>query len=216
MRVTIETTIGDERTIAEFWSMYQTAFAPLARVAATKQTMTEVEFRSLMAEETVLKFVGWDRNGDPAAMLILATDLRHVSWISQEFYESRYPEQAARKAIFYVVAALVRPTARGSLWFRAVLLESIKYAASRRGVGCIDCCQHNVENVQIPRIVDRLSASVAEVEPQEIDTQSYYAYVYHGLKEHLARPAIIDITDDAVRRAEASARSAAHRGVPTS
>jgi hypothetical protein len=172
--------------------------------------------RSRRGLQTVLKFVGWDRNGDPAAMLILATDLRHVSWISQEFYESRYPEQAARKAIFYVVAALVRPTARGSLWFRAVLLESIKYAASRRGVGCIDCCQHNVENVQIPRIVDRLSASVAEVEPQEIDTQSYFAYVYHGLKEHLARPAVIDITDDAVRRAEASARSASHRGVPTS
>jgi hypothetical protein len=214
MRVTIETTIGEEATIAEFWSMYQTAFAPLATVAATKQTLSEPEFRALMAEETVLKFVGWDRNGDAAAMLILATDLAHVSWISRDFYEARYPEQAARKAIYYVVAALVRPTARGSLWFRAVLLESIKYAASNRGVGCIDCCHHNVANVQIPRIVDALSASVAEVEPQEIDRQTYFAYVYHGLKAELAEPATIDLTTSAGDGAELGARRAsegAHR-----
>jgi hypothetical protein len=206
MRVTIETCVADEATVAEFWAMYDTAFAPLETLAAARQTLSEAEFRALMAEESVLKFVGWDRHGQPNAILILATDLTHVSWISAGFYEARFPEQAARGAIYYVVAALVRPTARGSLWFRAVLLESIKFAARNHGVGCIDCCHHNVDNVQIPRIVDSLSAQVAEVEPQRVDTQSYYAYVYSGLKAD-GPPASIDLRDSVVA-------STADRAVP--
>lgn len=196
MRVTIESRVDAESTITMFWDMYRTAFEPLATLAATKQIMSAHEFRALMAEPSVLKFVGWDRNGDPAAMLILATDLRFVPWINPEFYEARYPEHAARSAIFYTLAALVRPNARGSLWFRAVLLEAIKYIAARRAVACIDCCQYNVVDVQIPRLVTRLSESVAEVESGHVDTQNYFTYVYAGLKGHVAPPAQIDLTGD--------------------
>ncbi len=209
MRVTIESQLSDEATIAEFWDMYQESFAPLATLAATKQSMSADEFRALMVDETVLKFVGWDRNGDPAAMMLVATDLGAVSWINREYFETRWPEHAARGAIYYTMAALVRPTARGSLWFRAVLLELIKFSAVNRGVTALDCCRHNVENVQIPRIARVLSASVAELDYHELDTQAYFAYEFQGLKEHLTRPravdlrAEIDLTDHAAGHAVA-------------
>jgi hypothetical protein len=195
MRVTIESVVSDDATIAEFWGMYQTAFAPLATMAATKQTMTEAEFRGLMAEESVLKFVGWDRNGDPAAMMVLATDLAHVSWINPEFFAARFPEQAARGAIYYTMAALVRPTARGSLWYRAVLHEVVKFSARNLAVTCLDCCYHNVVNVQIPRIAQVLSASVAEVESHELDTQTFFAVEFHSVKDHLPPQRAIDLTN---------------------
>jgi hypothetical protein len=219
MRVTIESELSDEATIAEFWDMYQESFAPLATLAATKQTMSEDEFRALMVDETVLKFVGWDRNGDPAAVMIVATDLSAVSWINREYFETRWPEHAERGAIYYTMAALVRPTARGSLWFRAVLLELIKFSAVNRGVTALDCCRHNVENVQIPRIAKVLSASVADLEYHELDTQTYFAYEFHGLKEHLTRPRAIDLrpaidlTDHATDQAAAEAAPTVPNGV---
>ncbi|MFP3905724.1 MAG: hypothetical protein ACLFWR_01725 [Acidimicrobiales bacterium] len=197
MSVTIETTVDDPVVVEQFLDLYRSAFAPLDSLAAARQSLTDDEFRDEMREESVLKFVGWDRQGTPVAMCMLATDLSKLPWISPAFWQQRYPEQFARNAIFYVGAVLVSPSVKGSLWFRRLLLATVRHAASHHGVGALDVCRYNAEEINLPRIVAEVSAAVAEVEFEHVDTQSYYAYVYDGLKTKTktSAPAEIDLRD---------------------
>ena len=91
MRVTIETVI-DESTTEQFLQLYRAAFDPLEGLAAGRQALTDDEFREEMRLETVLKFIGWDRRERPVAMVVIATDLETVPWVSPGFWRERYPE----------------------------------------------------------------------------------------------------------------------------
>ncbi len=182
MRVTIERVIDDPVVVEEFLELYRSAFSPLDTLAAGRQALTDDEFRAELVEESVLKFVGRNDDDRPVAMAIMATDLATLPWISPAFWQARYPEQFARNAIFYVGALLVAPEAQGSMWFHRLLRETIIYAAERRGVGAIDVCRYNAQSVDIPRAVAKVSRSLTDVAIEEVDTQTYWAFVYDGLK----------------------------------
>lgn len=182
MRVTIERVVDDPAVVEEFLELYRSAFSPLDTLAAGRQALTDDEFRAELVEESVLKFVGRDSHDRPVAMAIMATDLSTLPWISPAFWQERYPEQFARNAIFYVGALLVAPEAQGSMWFHRLLRETIIYAAERRGVGAIDVCRYNAQTVDIPRAVAKVSRSLTEVAIEEVDVQTYWAFVYDGLK----------------------------------
>lgn len=206
MKVTIEKVVDDPVVVEEFLEMYRSAFAPLDTVAAGRQALTDDEFRADMGDESVLKFVGRARDGRPVAMCLLATDLTKLPWLSPAFWQQRYPEQYARNAIFYVGAILVSPEAQGGLWFHRLLTETIGHAASHRGVGALDVCRYNVEHLDLPGIVAKVSDSMAEVECEQVDTQTYHAYVYSGLKPKAARrraAAEIDLREPSTERAAA-------------
>lgn len=195
MRVTIETVI-DETTTEQFLELYRAAFDPLETLAAGRQALTDDEFRHEMCDETVLKFVGWDRRERPVAMAVISTDLDSVPWISPAFWRERYPEHAARGAIFYFGALLVSPTVRGGPWAHRMLTETVKFTGRNRAVAAFDCCQHNVESVELPRLIAEVSHRLAITETQQVDAQVYFAYVLHGLKDApagLEAPVEIDL-----------------------
>jgi hypothetical protein len=205
MKVTIEKVLDDPVVVEEFLELYRSAFDPLDTVAAGRQALTDDEFRADMGDESVLKFVGRDRDGRPVALCLLATDVSKLPWLSPAFWQQRYPEQFARNAIFYVGAILVSPRVRGGLWFHRLLTETIGHAASHRGVGALDVCRYNAEHLDLPGIVAKVSASMADVECEQVDVQTYHAYVYSGLKPKAARRRLaeIDLREPAVERADA-------------
>lgn len=185
MRVTIETTVDDIGTIEGFLDLYRDAFAPLAVQAAGRQSLTDDEFRAEMAEESVLKFVGWDRHDTPVALALVATDLSHVPWISPAFWIDRYPDHAARGAIWYYGALLVDPTAKGGFWTRRLMVEMARHTAIHRAVAAFDCCRFNVEDVKVPQMVAEISNRLAHSSGGLVDTQSYYAFVFDGLRDEI-------------------------------
>ncbi|MBK5224433.1 MAG: hypothetical protein JJE52_16480 [Acidimicrobiia bacterium] len=182
MRVTIETVI-DAPTTDQFLELYRAAFDPLDGLAAGRQALSDEEFREEMELESVLKFIGWDRRERPAAMVVIATDLDVVPWISPEFWRRRFPEHAERNAIFYFGALLVSPTVRGGPWAHRMLSETVKYTARNRAVAAFDCCRHNVESVELPRMVADVAHALSYADTELVDTQSYYAYNLHGLRD---------------------------------
>ena len=196
MRVTIETVI-DEATTEQFLALYRAAFDPLETVAAGRQSLTDDEFREEMRDESVLKFVGWDRRERPVAMAVIATDLDSVPWISPAFWKERYPEHASRGAIFYFGALLVSPTVRGGPWAHRMLTETVRFTGRNRAVAAFDCCQHNVDTVELPRLIAEVSHKLAYTDTHQVDAQVYYAYVLHGLRDEAAPgpPAEIDLRD---------------------
>jgi hypothetical protein len=184
VRVTIETIVDDD-TAVRFLDLYRHSFAPLEGLAAARQSLTDDEFLAEMRDETVLKFIGWDRRERPAAMVVINTDLDTVPWVSPEFWRRRYPEQAARGAIFYFGALLVSPDVRGGPWAHRMLAETVRYTARHHAVAAFDCCQHNVDEVQLPRMIAEVANALSFVETERVDTQAYYAYVTHGLRDEI-------------------------------
>jgi hypothetical protein len=191
VRVTIENVVDDDTT-ERFLALYRAAFDPLEGVAAARQSLTDDEFRAEMRHESVLKFIGWDRRERPVAMVVINTDLDTVPWVSPEFWRRRYPEQAARGAIFYFGALLVSPDVRGGPWAHRMLAETVRYTARHHAVAAFDCCQHNVDEVQLPRMIAEVANALSFVETERVDTQAYYAYVTHGLRDE------IDLRDESV------------------
>lgn len=112
MRITVEQQLHPD-TIKALYEVYAQVFGPLRTRAAARQLLTEDEFIAEMCDERIDKYVVWRDDGRPAALTTLATDLNAVPWISQDFYTTRFPDHAARKAIFYLGYTLVHPDLDG-------------------------------------------------------------------------------------------------------
>src|SRR3712207_1893444 len=94
---------------AEFLEVYRAAFAPLEKLAAARQSLTNDEFLEEMVDPSVVKFVARDAEGNAVGLAFMATDLTKVPWISVPFFEAQFPDHMARQAVFYFGAMLVRP-----------------------------------------------------------------------------------------------------------
>jgi hypothetical protein len=147
-------------------------------------------------------------------MVVINTDLDTVPWASPAFWRRRYPEQAARGAIFYFGALLVSSEVRGGPWAHRMLSETVRYTARNHAVAAFDCCQHNVDEVQLPRMIAEVARSLSFVDTEQVDAQVYYAYVTHGLREDIDLRDDIDVRDEvAVTATEVHAAAA---DLPTS
>lgn len=163
-----------------FLDVYRAAFAPMATRAAARQSLTDDEFRAEMRDPRVTKLVAVDGTGEPGSLVLVATDLAAVPWISQAYYAARFPEHHARGAVFYVNAVVVRPDRQGGPWARAVLEELYRFVAEHRAVMAFDCCAYNVDVVRLVDATARVAAEVAHVETVELDQQRYYAFDMSG------------------------------------
>ena len=162
----------DEDIAVRFWSLYDAAFAPLRTASPCRQALTEAEFLEEMEDERITKLVVWD--GDEAvAMALLATDLAAIPWISQDYFAARYPEQYARRAIFYLGAILTAPHRREAGNAQLLGDAMVRYVAERDGVFAFDCASLNH-----PYMYDfgrHSCEGVIDYLPEELDTQHYYA-----------------------------------------
>ncbi|HYE76418.1 MAG TPA: hypothetical protein VEI97_00400 [bacterium] len=165
-----------------FLALYRAAFAPLEAMAPARQAMTEEEFLHAMDDPSVVKFVGWDWEGQACAMAVMATDLSVVPWISPPYFEARFPEHYQRGAIYYFYALLVRPENQGGPWARLLLEELTRMVGSDRAVAAFDCCSYTVDVTKLPEMIARVADRHSYLHPIELDRQHYFAYVLQGLR----------------------------------
>jgi hypothetical protein len=182
MRVTTERAI-DEASTELFLNLYRSAFAPLETLAAGRQSLTDDEFREEMAEDSVLKFVGWNRHDEPVALAVVATDLSVVPWISPAFWAERYPDHAERDAIWYFGALLVSPTVKGGPWMRRLTIAAMTECARNRVVAAFDCCRYNDTEVKLPQLLADVGHSFVNLRTELVDLQVYYGYEFDGFLE---------------------------------
>ncbi|HEV2890364.1 MAG TPA: hypothetical protein VGX28_08300 [Frankiaceae bacterium] len=179
VRVQRMTLVPDE-LVEPFLEVYRAAFAPLATRAAARQFLTDDEFRDEMRDARVTKLVAFDEAGEAGSMAIVATDLSLVPWISVPYYESRYPEQYRRGAVYYVNAAVVRPDRQGGPWTKVVLEDLYRFVAENRAVMAFDACGFNVDVIKLVEATARAAHRLAHVEAAELDQQRYYAFDMAG------------------------------------
>lgn len=189
--ITIETRL-DGDTTEMFRQVYRAGFDPLAPMAAGRQALTDEEFRAEMVNPAVLKFLGRDADSRAVALLTVSTDLHQMAWLSPAFYEQRFPDHAARQAIFYVGSLVVHPEASGGSWMRKLTAAMSRYANERSGIVAFDCCQHNIDS-GFPRHLEWIAQRVGSAELQVVDTQQYYAYIFPGPEPTSPEPTALDL-----------------------
>lgn len=177
MKVTIEQTMGAD-AIATLYQVYAQAFDPIRSQAAARHLLTADEFTGEMLDERIDKYVVWDDDGRPVALTTLATDLAAVPWISADYYAAAYPEQTARKAVFYIGYTLIHPDSAKGIAGR-IIAGIVRRMHDNAAVCGFDVSGHNDDVHQIGATMARLSRSLpVRVEP--VDVQTYYVANFAG------------------------------------
>ena len=181
MNVVAERVLSAE-DVAAFYPTYVLSWQPLLTLAAARHVLTEEEFRKEMADPRIEKLVVRDDQGAAVALSTLTTDLTAVEWINPSYYRSRYPDEVARGAVFYLGYLLVDPARRRSNALMLMAAEISRRAAEERGLVAFDLCGYNNEHG-----LGRFSRwLLAPGRIEQLDTQSYYVADY---REGVVAPA---------------------------
>lgn len=182
VRVTVETEVGADDA-ERFYALYQAAFGPLRFLGAARQVLHRDEFFHEMQDARVAKYVAWSAEGRPIGLTAVSADLTTVPWISPEFFAAKFPDHAARNAIYYVHFMLAHPDQRRSGSFDAMFAAVTDLFLAERAVTLYDICAYNnvahnfAENLRL-----RLEA-IGSVVVEAADTQTYYSAVFGGPRE---------------------------------
>lgn len=155
------------------WSHYWANFEPLTELSVQRQHSDREEMLSLFANPRVLKIVGRDA-GRPVGFAMITNSLEDVPELSPRFLRRRYPEQAARNAIYVGIYVVVDPAHRGMTLFHRLYLDCWQLVAEQAGVLVVDTCEFNRQAFD----TDNLARTVAQAFPNsvvdEIDRQTWY------------------------------------------
>jgi hypothetical protein len=162
------------------WEIYLAAFEGLRTRAAARQVLWPEEFAAEMADPRVWKYVALDRDHFPVGLGTVTADLRTVPWISPEFYAARYPEAAARNALYFVPFVCTDPRRARTGVYAVMFKALVSRAAADGGVLAYDVCNFNDQTIAFgQRMADwqrRLGATTVD----QVDSQNYYVAEYSG------------------------------------
>ena len=175
--ITVETSIDNEHA-ETFYELYLAAFGPLRTRAAARQVLHHGEFFAEMTDARVWKYVAWADDQTPIALTTITKSLETVPWISPEYFRARYPEYAARDAIYYLGFSLVHPENRYPRVLEQTFRLAMKRLVADRAICAYDLCAYN-EQLGFSERIQRLLHRLGDLEVVPIDNQTYY-YVRFG------------------------------------
>jgi GNAT superfamily N-acetyltransferase len=171
--------ISEERVITgdiadELWRQYWANFEPLQSLAVQKQHSDRDEFLALLADPRVIVYVGWE-GARPVGMAMITNALETVPELSPPFLRTRFPEQAAREAIYVGIYVMVDPAHRGITLFHRLYTECWQLAARARGVLVVDTCQFNRTTFDTDSLARRIGEGFPNCTVSILDQQTWYA-----------------------------------------
>lgn len=175
MHITIERSLSAD-IVEEFLPVYQESFAHLAELSAAKQVLEDEEFRRLMRSPRTLKFCGWDVGDDLVAMALMTHDIALVPWASIPFFARHWPERIDTDHLAYLLTILVKADRRGEPWMSNIIEVLALHSAERDVLMVFDCCQFNIDVVDVPAMIKELGSRNSKILTELIDFQHYYAY----------------------------------------
>ncbi len=185
-RIAIEPVIPEEQA-EDFYTLYLAAFEPMKSRAAARQVLHRDEFLHDMKDPRVAKYVARDAGGRAMGLSTLTHDLDTIPWISPEYFQHRYPEHAARNAIYYLGFTLIHPRHRNPPLAAAMLRAVMDTVAEAQAVLAYDICAFNDTVLRFGANVEAQFRRHAAVTVETIDTQTYYSAVFHGAAESASR-----------------------------
>jgi hypothetical protein len=121
----------------------------------------------------ITKIVGW-QDDHPVGLAMVTNSLEDVPQISPAFLRSKYPEHAARNAIYVGILVMVAPGARRLTLFGRLSTELWQVAALARGVLVFDVCDFNRTTFGAEKLAQRIADSFPRSDVQVLDRQTWY------------------------------------------
>ncbi len=160
-------------TAEVLWEAYRANFEPLASLAVLQHFYSREEVLAEFANPAILKVVGW-RDGAPVGLGMVTNSLEDVPQISPRYLREKYPDLAARNAIYFGILVMVVPGERGKTLFSRLYTEMWQVPALDAGILIFDICDFNRlmfnADVLTQKIADHFPNSSMEV----LDRQTYY------------------------------------------
>lgn len=160
------------------YEVYLEAFGPLRAAAAARHVLTVDEFRHEMGDERILKYTVWRSDTEPVALATVTNELEAVTWVSPDFFASRHPERASRKAIYYLGIALVAPGRGQYRVLERVVRQLVADCVAARGVLAYDVCMFNDATLKFGHRTEAALRRIAPVRVNVADTQTYYEALF--------------------------------------
>lgn len=176
VRITVETDL-DAETAAHYYQLYLETFGELQTRAVARQLLHEHEFLEEMHDPRVSKYTAWE-DGEVIGMTTLTNHLETVPWIAPTYFAHHYPEQWARRAVYYLGFTLVKKTRREAHVFQGMIAAATRLILAERAVCAWDMCYYNDEELGLGTAIQRMLAGHTELEVAPIDRQTYFAAVY--------------------------------------
>ncbi|GAB3167207.1 hypothetical protein GCM10027059_27610 [Myceligenerans halotolerans] len=176
--ITFATTVRGELA-DHLWELYLRAFEPLRTRAAARHVLHRGEFDDELADRRVTKLLARDEHGAAVGLTTLATDLAAVPWVSPEFFATRYPEHAARGAIWYIGFTLAHPGRRSTRTFLDMIDALAAHLAEHRVVCAYDTSRFNDDSLRFADHLRRHLERTRDVTVETVDRQTYHAATFH-------------------------------------
>ena len=156
------------------WQLYYDNLEPLSDFAVQKQYSDRDEMIALFANPRVVKIIGHE-HGRPVGLGIVTNSLEDVPEISPRFLRRRYPDYAARDAIYVGMYVVVDPRHRGISLFHRLYIELWQVVAKAGGVLIFDTCEFNREMFDVDSLAQRIASAFPSSSLTHVDHQTWYA-----------------------------------------
>jgi hypothetical protein len=176
-RFTREAAIGGAAAQA-LYSLYRQAFEPLKVKAVARQLLTGEEFFGQMRDDRIDKYVAWEPHGQPIGLITLTRHHEAMPWVSPEYFEARFPEQWARKAVYYLGYLLARPVTRRTRFLETICKVCVEPLVAERAVIAYDVCSYNNDMLDFAERISRVARQFAGSHVHKLDAQVYYAVTF--------------------------------------
>lgn len=170
--------ITHERSITgelaeELWDTYLESFTPLAEVAVLRHLDSHEEMLAQFANPRILKLVVW-QGARPVGLGMVTNSLEDVAEISPAFLRVKYPEHAARNAIYVGMLVMVSPDQRSLTAFSRLYLELWQVPARADGILVFDVCDFNRRAFGADETSRRVASNFPNASVEVLDRQTWY------------------------------------------
>lgn len=181
MFVTRHTTVDDRAIADRLWRLYDEAYRQVAAESPSHEMLFRHEFDETLSDPTNRLWVLWD-DADPVAvpvaMTLIATHPDRTRYLSREYFDLHFPDQAAREKVHYIMWLVVHPAvaARGAIVQLAREVLSREAADGALLVFDAPMVHQPSDEGGFAGMMQRLVRSfVGDQQVQHIGTQRYYA-----------------------------------------
>ena len=156
------------------WAAYKANFEPLVSLTVLQRFCSQADFMAQMANPRIVKIIGW-LGEEPAGLAMVTNSLEDVAEISPRFLRTRYPEHAARDAIYVGMLVMVSQPVRGRTLFSRLYTELWQVPALVGGMLIFDVCEFNRTLFDTDLLAQRIADSFPRSSVDVVDRQTWYA-----------------------------------------
>lgn len=165
--------VVDGELADELWASYRANFEPLAELAILQHYYSQAEIREEFENPRIDKIIVW-QDGRAVGLGMVTNSLEDVPQISPRFLRRRYPEHAARDAIYFGILVMVSAPQRGLTIFSRLYTELWQVPARAGGVLVFDICEFNRELFDTDALAERIASQFPGGSVSVLDRQTWY------------------------------------------